>query len=85
MPPEQYHGIVSPKNDVYSLGVVFYEMLTGRRSNSRFSFIPIEKINAKVSPKLAELIHKCLNLDQLKRPSVDEIYNSLLRMQNKRN
>jgi eukaryotic-like serine/threonine-protein kinase len=31
MAPEQWTGIVTPKSDLYSLGVVFYEMVAGRK------------------------------------------------------
>jgi serine/threonine-protein kinase len=31
MAPEQWTGQTSPKSDMYSLGVIFYEMITGRR------------------------------------------------------
>jgi len=82
--PEQYHGVIDLRSDVYSFGVVLYEMLTGRRSKSRFSFIPIQKINPKVSSKLANLIHKCLELDRIKRPSMSEIYNTLLSIRRER-
>jgi len=75
--PEQYHGIVNFKSDIYSLGVVLYEMLTGRRSQARFSFKPVRIINPKVSLKLANVIQRCLELEQEKRPSTDELYNFL--------
>jgi serine/threonine protein kinase len=31
MAPEQWHGKFSPQTDIYAIGVVFYEMITGRK------------------------------------------------------
>ena len=31
MAPEQWNGVTSPQSDLYSLGIVFYEMVAGRK------------------------------------------------------
>lgn len=55
-------------------------VIKGRRSQGRFSFKPIEMINQNISSKLADFIQKCLELDRIKRPSADEVYNTLLNL-----
>ncbi len=77
MPPEQLRGEkVNARSDIYSLGVVLFQMLTGdlpRRASSpselRSSFEkqPVPTIPPAVPPKLRQICQRCLSLDPAKR------------------
>jgi TolB-like protein/Flp pilus assembly protein TadD len=74
MSPEQVRGDrVDPASDVFSLGVVFYEMLTGRRpfngdssatlaaSILRDEAVPIGRLRPELPPDLGEILGRCLS------------------------
>jgi serine/threonine-protein kinase len=81
MSPEQKtdSGKVSPATDIYSLGVVMYEMFTGTKPLGRFK-LPSE-INPKFPKPLESVILKCLEQSPEDRySSADELRDELLKM-----
>lgn len=90
MAPEHYFGVPSQKSDLYSLGVVLWELL--ERDHYRFGMEPAELraeiTSAKVrelrrtdvSPQLASLVHDCLSHNEHARPSIDQFMHRLERV-----
>ena len=92
MSPEQAEGkTVDHRTDLFSLGVVFYEMLTGTRPfdgaspAATISSIlkdeprPVTELNAEVPSRLGRLVQRCLNKDlRLRRQNALDLRNDLV-------
>jgi serine/threonine-protein kinase PpkA len=69
---------VDARTDLYSLGVMFYEMLTGQRPYTGRSAIAIMAQHASSEvPRLPEnVVHQQALVDRLMAKKLDERYNS---------
>jgi HEAT repeat protein/tRNA A-37 threonylcarbamoyl transferase component Bud32 len=91
MAPEQILGKkVDERADIYSLGVIAYEMLAGNPPYSRGDHMsvmyqhvqgkaqPLQEANPSVSPELATVVTKAMQVDKAKRyTSMDEFRHAL--------
>jgi len=74
-PPERLKGNISPLNDVFSCGVIFYEMLTGhlpwrKIDKKRVEYenpYPLSKFNPYISKNLEKIVMRAISPDPSKR------------------
>jgi serine/threonine-protein kinase len=80
MAPEQAEGkAVDARSDIFSLGIVFYEMLTGERpfaGGTGASIVasilkdtprPVRELQPAIPRELARLVHRCLAKEPIDR------------------
>jgi len=87
MAPEQLtEGLITPAADVWALGVVMYEALTGRlpydnfndgRLPQLFDTAPRAGTLAAISPSLDALLARCLDRAPAARPTMREVATAL--------
>ncbi|KAL0252049.1 hypothetical protein GEMRC1_001261 [Eukaryota sp. GEM-RC1] len=88
--PEQFRNVVSPLNDIYSLGVCLYELFENKVAFSEED--PLSIIDAKNTGKalpfgrsvpecVQKVIQKCMNPDPLCRPKINQIIEVLNNVQ----
>lgn len=90
--PEQISGISTKASDIYSLGIIFYEMSTGEKPfmaetsidiiNQILNNKPVEpgSFNYKIPKELSRLIMSMMEKNPEQRPSVEKILKTLNRI-----
>jgi len=95
MSPEQVEGKdVDPKSDIYSLGIILYEMVTGRvpfEGDTPFTIGMKHKgetarnpkeFNAQIPDDFSRMIMKCLEKDRAKRYQIaDDVLSELTKIE----
>src|SRR6266487_4359918 len=72
MAPERLSGVVAPSNDIYSLGIILYQMLTGH--------IPVGEEATDLPPPLEYVVRHCIaNRPEDRFASAEEVLNNFER------
>ncbi|KAL0250912.1 hypothetical protein GEMRC1_000126 [Eukaryota sp. GEM-RC1] len=84
--PEQFGNIATPLSDVYSLGVVLYELFQNKEAFEGMSMYGIVGVKQQgnhfpfdktVPAQLANVINQCVNADPILRPKISQIIEIL--------
>src|SRR6516162_4366810 len=91
MAPEQLKGAeVSARSDIYALGLVLYELFTGRRpydgntlkrlleQQEAAQLTSMTSIAADIDPAVEKVVRRCLDPDPLKRPAPAQLVAAAL-------
>src|SRR6266581_4691495 len=72
MAPERLSGVVAPSNDIYSLGIILYQMLTGH--------IPVGEEASDLPQPLEYVVRRCIaNRPEDRFASAEEVLNNFER------
>ena len=96
MAPEQCQGAknVTDRSDVYSMGVMLYQMLAGSPPFASERVVgllalhvseeppPLSRRLPQLDPNVAVLVHSMLRKQPDERPSMEEVFRSILRLLN---
>ena len=83
-PPEQAlgKGQSDPRSDIFSIGMIIFQMLTGKDPTASLILPKVSDVRKDISPIWTQLVSKATNIKQDKRyESIDELMTDIHRIQ----